>query len=72
VAVAVVDIVDNKMVQTEDLEEEQDLLVQVEILVERIMEEQETHLQQVQLKDLMEDKILEEVKILVQLVVVEL
>ena len=56
----------------EDLEEEQDLLVQVEILVERIVEEQEIRLQQVQLKDLMEDKILEEVKTLVLPVVVEL
>jgi hypothetical protein len=72
VVVAVVDIVDKTMVQTEDLEEEQDLLVQVEIREELIVEEQETHLQQVQLKDLMEDKILEEVKTLVQLVVVEL
>ena len=70
--VAAVDIVHKTMVQMEDLEEEQDLLVQVEIREDLIVEEQETRLQQVQLKDLMEDKILEEVKTLVQLVVAEL
>ena len=43
-AVVVADIVHKTTVQMEDLEEEQDLLVQVEILVERIVEEQEIHL----------------------------